>query len=77
MPNVTSREETMLNLIRKIDPEWQAGRRREIEYQIQNGRVFTADPATRGAYAPDTDKAIAGPDGYGLYTHDGRKLVYG
>lgn len=48
----TSREIDFLTEVRRADPDWQRDRRRELEYSF-TGRDFYADPAKRGAYAPE------------------------
>lgn len=37
----------------KADPQFNADKRKQIEYEFSNGRRFLADPDTRGAYADD------------------------
>jgi hypothetical protein len=39
-----------LAFVTRADPEFAAARRRELEYEMSNGRTFTADPTARGAY---------------------------
>ena len=41
------------NLVREADPDWERGRKREIEYEMSNGRKFAGDPARRGPYSGD------------------------
>ena len=44
-------------IVLKNDPDHEAEKRKEIEYDFSSagagGRVFKANPATRGAYADD------------------------
>ncbi|MFA5951493.1 MAG: hypothetical protein WC807_14535 [Hyphomicrobium sp.] len=40
-------------LVLRHDPDWERDKRNEIEYEFSNGRVFRANPTTRGAYAED------------------------
>jgi hypothetical protein len=56
MSDDTSRVKTtdLLREIVKADPNWNADKRREVEYEFSNGRRFVADPARRGPYA-DSD----------------------
>jgi hypothetical protein len=42
-------------LVQKADPDYQRAIRNETEYTFSNGRTFTANPNTRGPYAPDED----------------------
>lgn len=46
-------DKPLRNLVREVDPEWEKGRRREVEYRMSNGRVFMVDPTKRGAYRED------------------------
>lgn len=39
--------------VRRADPDFDRDRKKETEYKFSNGRRFTADPSTRGAYAPE------------------------
>lgn len=45
-----TRQIPLLALIGRVDPEFQRNKRREIEYVTSGGKVFRADPLTRGAY---------------------------
>ena len=45
-------ETPIRTLINQLDPEREAKKRKEIEYEFP-GRVFRGDPAHRGAYADD------------------------
>ena len=38
--------------VRQADPEFDAARRKQVEYEFTT-RTFSADPAKRGAYAPE------------------------
>jgi hypothetical protein len=49
----------LLALIKKADPTFFRDRAKVVEYEMSNGRAFTADPTTRGAFA-DT----GGPDNF-------------
>lgn len=40
-------------LVLRADPDFERERRREVEYEMTNGRVFRADRSKRGAYAED------------------------
>lgn len=44
---------TWKTLVLKADPDFEAQKRNEIEYEFSNKREFRANPATRGAYAPE------------------------
>jgi hypothetical protein len=50
-------EVPLLALIKRRDPTFFKDRATVTEYEMSNGRVFTADPTTRGAYA-----SVTGPD---------------
>lgn len=39
--------------IRRVDPDFDKDRRKELEYRFDQ-REFTANPAQRGAYAPES-----------------------
>ena len=43
-------ERTWKSLVLKADPDFEAERRREPEYEFSNGRVFKADRAKRHPY---------------------------
>ena len=40
-------------IVREVDPNHDAKKRKEREYEFSNKRVFRANPAQRGAYADD------------------------
>lgn len=44
---------TFKSLVLQADPDFEREKRNETEYEFSNGRKFTANPATRGAYAPE------------------------
>lgn len=55
MASNTKQKSTTLDvLVRKADPEFDADRKKEREY-LFTGREFTANPAVRGAYAPEEE----------------------
>lgn len=61
-PSVRSRSTTIFDLIRKVDPEYQRDRQREVEYDYRE-RLFYANPAHRGPYAPVLDDGASnGPE---------------
>lgn len=45
----TTTQRPLLALVAAVDPDFERGKHREVEYPFQ-GRVFLADPYTRGAY---------------------------
>jgi hypothetical protein len=49
----------LLAIIKKADPTFFKDRARIEEYRFSNGRVFKADPTTRGAYGDG-----GGPDDF-------------
>lgn len=49
------RRTTLDVLVRQVDPEFDELRRKEPEYRFANDREFVANPATRGAYAPEEE----------------------
>ena len=60
-------------LIRRADPEFEQGRRREIEYDFgPKGRVFRVDPSKRGAYGHGFDVGF-GPGFDSQYSNRGAK----
>lgn len=46
-------ERTWKEIVVEADPDFEAEKRKETEYEFSNGRKFTANPAKRGAYADD------------------------
>lgn len=44
---------TWKSLVLKVDPDFEAAKRNELEYEFSNKREFRANPAERGAYAED------------------------
>lgn len=40
-------------IVLQHDPDHEHAKRNEIEYEFSNGRVFKANPAVRGPYAPE------------------------
>lgn len=45
-----SRERTWKSAVVAADPDFEAQKRREPEYEMSNGRVFSANRATRFPY---------------------------
>ncbi len=39
-----------LAFVTRADPDFQRAKRRDVEYEMANGRTFMADPTDRGAY---------------------------
>lgn len=46
---------TYASLVRQADPNFEADKRNQVEYEFSNDRKFTGNPARRGAYAPEED----------------------
>lgn len=40
-------------IVLQHDPDHEHAKRNETEYEFSNGRVFKANPAVRGPYAPE------------------------
>lgn len=46
--------------IRRVDPDFKTGHVKEIEYDFgPKGRLFTADPVTRGSYGHGFDTGFS------------------
>jgi hypothetical protein len=58
MADTSRLEIPLLALIKRRDPTFFKDRARVTEYEMSNGRAFTADPTTRGAYSIP----VHGPD---------------
>lgn len=48
-------ERTWKSIVLEADPEFEASKKKQVEYEFSNGRKFSGNPAKRGAYAPDED----------------------
>ena len=46
----SSFDKPFLNIVRETDPNLDRDRKREIEYEMSNGRKFRGDPSKRGPY---------------------------
>lgn len=44
---------SFLQLVIQADPDYNVEKRTVTEYEYSNGRKFTANPETRGAYATE------------------------
>ena len=53
--NTRSFDRTWKSVVVKADPDYEARKRREPEYEFSNGKVFTANRATRFPYDQDED----------------------
>lgn len=52
--NTKSVERTWKSVVVAADPDFEAQKRREPEYEMSNGRVFTANRDLRFPYGGDT-----------------------
>jgi competence transcription factor ComK len=48
-------ERTWISMVKQHDPDFEAQKRRETEYEFSNGRTFKANPAKRHPYNIDPD----------------------
>lgn len=53
VPRVRTLETPYRQLVVRADPTFEADKRKQPEYEFSNGRTFTGNPATRGAYADE------------------------
>ena len=45
-------DRTFKSVVLKADPDFEAEKRNELEYEFSNKRQFRGNPAMRGPYAP-------------------------
>lgn len=46
-------ERTWKSIVVEIDPDFEAEKKKELEYEFSNGKKFSGNPLKRGAYADD------------------------
>jgi len=44
---------TWKSIVLAADPDFEAEKKRELEYEMSNGREFRGNPATRGPYGEE------------------------